>query len=51
MYLRTSKEGSTGKPGMLQSMELHRVRLYLAREQEGAQFDYKEVTKGEEGKR
>ena len=39
MYLRTSKEGSTGKPGMLQSMELQRVRLDLASEQQGAQFD------------
>ena len=40
IYLRTSKEGSTGKPGMLQSKESQRVRLDLVSEQQqGAQFD------------
>ena len=40
IYLRTSKEGSTGKPDMLQSKESQRVRLDLVSEQQqGAQFD------------
>ena len=39
MYLRTSKEGRTGKPGVLQSTGSQRVRHDLATDQQGAQFD------------